>query len=135
MTFYLDRNSSLTYAAQVQCQTEAQLVAGRLHPGDRLPSVRQLARQLNISRTTAERIHETLCEATLAELRPRSGAYVAAPQADRVPSTQLAHEVYDFLTQTMDRARHLGIEASRLAQLLGMLAQDASCRSDQQAVC
>lgn len=130
MSFVLDRNSSLTYAAQVQRQAEAQLVAGRLHPGDRLPSVRQLARQLRISRTTAERIQETLCEASLAEVRPRSGAFVAAQQAEQVPSKQWAHEVYDFLTQTVDRARLLGLDTPRLAQLLGAIAHDASSRSD-----
>jgi len=131
MSFLLDRNSSLTYAAQVQRQAEAQLVAGRLHPGDRLPSVRQLARQLKISRTTAERIHETLCEAMLAEARPRSGTFVATQQADRMPSTKWAHDVYEFLTQTLARAQGLGLDAARFAQLVGALAQDASPRAGQ----
>lgn len=129
MTFLLDRKSSLTYAAQVQCQAEAQLVAGRLHPGDRLPSVRQLARQLRISRTTAERIHDSLCEATLAEVRPRSGVFVAPRQSSLTPSTQWAHEVYDFVTQAVERGRSLGLDAPRLAQLIRAIAEDSPAAS------
>jgi GntR family transcriptional regulator len=135
MSFRLDRNSALTYAAQIRHQAEAQLVAGRLTPGDRLPSVRQLARQLRISRTTAERIHQTLCEAMLVEMRPRSGAFVASPMADRVEGTQWAHAVYDFLTQVTTRAEELGIDRARLAQLVGALAQDPATRGAQQPVC
>lgn len=131
MSFLLDRKSTLTYAAQIQRQAEAQLVAGRLSPGARLPSVRQLARQLQISRTTAERINETLCEAMLAEIRPRSGAFVAAPQASRLPGTPWAHKVYDFLTQTLTHAEQLGIDPQRLAQLVGALSHDSASRTGQ----
>ena len=131
MSFLLDRKSTLTYAAQIQRQAEAQLVAGRLSPGARLPSVRQLARQLQISRTTAERINETLCQAMLAEIRPRSGAFVAAPQGARIPGTQWAHAVYDFLTQTITQAEQLGIDPQRLAQLVGALSHDTASRTGQ----
>jgi DNA-binding transcriptional regulator YhcF (GntR family) len=80
MPFLLDRLNKLNYAGQIQRQALAQLVAGRLQPGDRLPSVRGLARDLHISRTTAERIQDVLCETLFAEIRPRSGAYVALPE-------------------------------------------------------
>ena len=135
MSFRIDRNSSLTYASQIRHQAEAQLVAGRLTPGDRLPSVRQLARQLRISRTTAERIQQTLCEAMLVEMRPRSGAFVAVPQADQVEGTQWAHAVYEFLAQVVTRAEELGIHGPRLAQLVGALAQDPATRGAQEPVC
>jgi DNA-binding transcriptional regulator YhcF (GntR family) len=124
VSFSLDRGSRLTFAAQVQQQAEAQLVAGRLHPGDRLPSVRQLARQLGISRTTAERIHETLCEATLAQSRPRSGAFVATRETEWSKQTEWAHTVYDFLKTTVQRARELGLDAARLSELLRALGEE-----------
>jgi DNA-binding transcriptional regulator YhcF (GntR family) len=124
MTFLLDRQSRLPFAAQVHQQAEAQLVAGRLSPGDRLPSVRQLARQLGISRTTAERIHETLCEATLAESRPRSGAVVASLETEWSKQTEWAQRVHDFLKTTAQRARDLGLDASKLSALLSALDQE-----------
>jgi GntR family transcriptional regulator len=125
MAFQLDRRKRLSYAAQVQRQALAHLVAGRLHPGDRLPSVRQLARDLGISRTTAERIQDVLCETTLAEIRPRSGAFVAWPDdvTEHRPSPQITI-IYEFLKQTILRARELGVMPSRLAQLVSALDEE-----------
>ncbi len=124
MGFLLDRRSRLTYSAQVQLQALAQLFAGRLSPGDRLPSVRELARELAISRTTAERIHEALCDALFAEVRPRSGAFVATPEP--VAGAEWARAVRDLLNDTVMRARGLGLATDRLCHLLDAFASDDS---------
>ena len=135
MSFLLDRQSRLTFAARVHQQAEAQLVAGRLNPGDRLPSVRQLARQPGISRTTAERIHATLCEATLAQSRPRSGAFAATRENEWSRQTEWARTVYDFLKMTVERARVLGLDAMRLSELVRVLGADnLSLPSEARAV-
>lgn len=135
MAFHLDRGNRLSYAAQVQRQALAQLVAGRLHPGDRLPSVRQLARDLGISRTTAERIQDVLCETTFAEVRPRSGAFVAAPDGITSNRTPGLRVVYDFLIETMRQARQLGLDADRLAQLVAAFDEDARAHHRVKSVC
>jgi GntR family transcriptional regulator len=130
MGFQLDRRNRLSYPAQVQRQALAQLVAGRLNPGDRLPSVRQLARDLKISRTTAERIQDVLCETMLADVRPRSGAYAASPTASEEGRQFLrVRETYDFLKRTVLEARHLGLDTHRLAQLIGAFQDDTNHRS------
>jgi len=136
MAFQLDRRNRLSYAAQVERQALAQLVAGRLHPGDRLPSVRQLARDLGISRTTAERIQDVLCETTLAEVRPRSGAFVASPggvaPSHRAPGVQA---VYEFLKRTIRQARQLGLDPERLAQLIGTFDEEAQGHQSGAVTC
>lgn len=121
MKFLLDPGSRSTYPVQVVRQATAQVVAGRLHPGDRLPSVRQFARELGIARTTAERIHEALCDSMLAELRPCSGAFVAAPEGQGLEEIRAMRAVYEFLKETAHKARQLGLDAPRLVQLLGSL--------------
>jgi GntR family transcriptional regulator len=133
MAFLLDRHNRLSYAAQVQRQALAQLVAGRLHPGDRLPSVRQLARDLGISRSTAERIQDVLCETTFAEVRPCSGAFVAAPDdARKTMRTLDVQGLYDFLKHTIGEARQFGLGPERLAHLIQ--AFDDNARSTQRNV-
>ncbi len=122
MTFALDRRNRLSYSAQIQRQALAQLVAGRLLPGDRLPSVRELARDLHISRTTAERIQDVLCETMFAEIRPRSGAYVATPEGIARPVQRL----YEFLKHTILEARSLRLEPGRLVQLIGAFQEGLS---------
>jgi DNA-binding transcriptional regulator YhcF (GntR family) len=135
MGFFLDRRSPIPYAAQVQRQAMAQLVAGRLRPGDRLPSVRQFARDLHISRTTAERIQDALCRSMVAELRPRSGAYVAWPDTiERTAATEHAHEVYNFLKEVVTRSRLLGLDPARLAELVGSFEEGGAPRGAQRPV-
>lgn len=132
MGFLLDRHSRLTYSAQVQLQALAQLFAGRLNPGDRLPSVRELARGLDISRTTAERIHEALCDALVADVRPRSGAFVATPEP--VADAEWARAVRDLLNDTVIRAKALGLPSDRLCRLLDAFACDEAQGSSGESV-
>jgi GntR family transcriptional regulator len=120
MAFLLDRGARLSYPAQIERQALAHLVAGRFNPGDRLPSVRQMARDLGISRTTAERIQDVLCETMLAEIRPRSGAFVASPDSiSRRNGALRVQALYEFLKRTIADAQQLGLDARRLAQLVG----------------
>ncbi len=127
MGFLLNRESGASYALQVVRQAAAQLFAGRLHPGDRLPSVRRLARQLGISRSTAERIQEALCDSMLAEVRPRSGIYVAR-DLDPIEVQESLHAVYEFLKETVERAERLGLDRARLLKLLGDLSEPSNGR-------
>jgi len=131
MKFYLDHSSRSTYPVQVVRQATAQMVAGRLQPGDRLPSVRQFARELGIARTTAERIHEALCDSMLAELRPCSGAFVAEPEGQGGDEIRSMRAVYAFLKETTQKARRLGIDGPRLVQLLGNLERSGKERRGQ----
>ena len=127
MAFHIDRLSRMPYPAQVQRQALAHVVAGRLQGGDRLPSVRELARQLEISRTTAERIHEALREAMAVEMRPRRGAYLAPDAADAPESAAglaRAHAIHALLLESLARAQRLGLDAARLGQLLRLLEQE-----------
>lgn len=135
MKFQLDRRSRLPYPAQVERQATAQLIAGRLHPGERLPSVRQLARELGVSRTTAERIHEALCDAMLVEVKPRSGVFAASPDTpDQAAGLAWAHTVYQLLADVARRGNELGLSPSRLARLLATLESGGAEHEAQRPV-
>jgi DNA-binding transcriptional regulator YhcF (GntR family) len=109
----------------VKRQATAQMIAGRLQPGERLPSVRQLARELGVSRTTAERIHEALGDAMLTEVRPRSGVFATSPDvADQTIGLRWAQNVYRFLEETATHGAALGLSPGRLASLLASLEHD-----------
>jgi GntR family transcriptional regulator len=125
MRFRIDRQSRLSYPTQVEHQAAAQMIAGRLHPGERLPSVRQLARELDVSRTTAERIHAALCDAMLVDVRPRSGTYAASAEApDRSSGLRWAATVYRLVEETAAKGRVLGLGPASVARLLATLDED-----------
>ena len=122
MGFSLNRKSRVSYPLQVVQQVAAQLFSGRLHPGDQLPSVRGLARQLSISRSTAERIQEALCDSTLAQVRPRSGIYIAH-DIDLIEVHESLHAVYELFKETVDRAERLGLNRTQLLKLFSNLGE------------
>ena len=62
---------------------------GQIRPGDRLPSVRHLARQRSLSISTVVQALRTLESRGMVEARPQSGYYVRRRTARMVDATTL----------------------------------------------
>ncbi len=79
---------------QLSGELEARISDGTYGPGEKLPSIRQLHRKLNLSMTTVHQAFLDLEAAGLVEARPKSGYYVMpvslnrlrAPVHERTPS-------------------------------------------------
>jgi DNA-binding FadR family transcriptional regulator len=63
---------------QVVRRLSADIAAGRLAPGDRLPPERELARALGVGRASVREALAALANQGLVETRPGSGSFVAA---------------------------------------------------------
>src|SRR5919206_1067822 len=70
----------------------ADVAAGRLRPGDRLPSERDLARRLGVGRASVREALAALQNEGLVETRPGSGSFVAPGPAQRVRGRELPHD-------------------------------------------
>ncbi len=70
-------STPLTRVEAMSADLRARIVAGHLSPGERLPSVRVLARTRGVSPFTAARVYELLVAEGLVEARRGSGYYVA----------------------------------------------------------
>jgi GntR family transcriptional repressor for pyruvate dehydrogenase complex len=68
------RESTLT--ARAESQIEQLIVSGQLHPGDRLPSEKELGARLGVSKTVIREAIRTLAAKGLVEVRAGSGTYV-----------------------------------------------------------
>ena len=68
---------------QVADRLAADIRAGRLAPGERLPSERDLARRLEVGRASVREAIASLQVAGMIETRPGSGSFVAAGAAER----------------------------------------------------
>jgi len=71
---------------QVAERIAADIRAGRLAPGDRLPSERDLARRLEVGRASVREAIAALQVSGVIETRPGSGSFVAAGAHERVES-------------------------------------------------
>jgi GntR family transcriptional regulator / MocR family aminotransferase len=72
---YLDPSSQLTLQNQIREQLVRLIVSGTVAPGERLPSTRGLAEQLDVSRTTVVLAYQQLLAEGFLITRQRSGIY------------------------------------------------------------
>ena len=67
--------------ARLSSHLEGEIVSGRLQPGTKLPSERQLSEQSGLSRPVIREVVRTLTERGLVEVFPGRGAFVRSSQA------------------------------------------------------
>lgn len=85
MDVHLTSTGSGDLTAQLYAQLRAAVLGGRLRGGDRLPSTRELAAELGVSRGTVTTAYDRLLAEELLEARRGSGTFVAdgcAPPPD-----------------------------------------------------
>ncbi|MDB5295228.1 MAG: ytrA 2 [Phycisphaerales bacterium] len=101
MFIRVETSSGLPITRQIADQVRAHCAAGTLRPGDRLPSVRELARELAVNQNTVLRVYERLTTEGLLERRHGDGTFVA----DRLPPGRLKAE-RELLRQEVERIAH-----------------------------
>lgn len=94
MFLHIERGSSVPISRQITEQLRAQCLAGALRPGDKLPSVRELAQQLAVNVNTVFRVYERLAAEKLIELRHGDGTYVCQPQQEAQSQLATQREKY-----------------------------------------
>jgi GntR family transcriptional regulator / MocR family aminotransferase len=98
--FPLQRNGSKTLTQQIYEQIRSRILAGDYLPGDKLPSSRELAQHLGVSRTMAVEAYEQLqMEGFLESLRG-SGTYVAKGATLPTPAAPPSYEWDQLRRQT-----------------------------------
>jgi GntR family transcriptional regulator len=118
MVIRIETASGRPISRQIADQIRSHSVSGALLPGDRLPSVRQLARELGVNQNTILHVYERLTTEGLLERRQGDGTYVA----ERLPRGQVAAQ-RELLQSEIDRLCHraadLWIGGEEMRKLLG----------------
>jgi len=79
----LDLKSGVPFYRQVIDQVKSSIVTGALEPGDRLPTVRQLAVELSVNPNTVARAYTELELTGLVETQMGSGTFVGQRKVKR----------------------------------------------------
>lgn len=98
----LDAESSLPPYEQISSQIRMHIVAERLHPEDALPSVRQLARDLDVAPNTVVRAYNELVQEKLIMTSARRGFTVAPYSVFSVGEERKRH-----LQQAVEQILHV----------------------------
>ena len=129
MFLRIEKGSSVPISRQIAEQIGTMCASGTLSVGDRLPSVRELARELAVNQNTILRVYERLCGEGLLEMRHGQGTFVTG----RTSKTRMAAHrgrLIEELRQIARQATGLGLSSDELHELLaeaanGVIATDA----------
>lgn len=89
MILEIDTNSTVAPYEQLRQQVTALVLAGGLAPGDRLPSIRQLANDLGVAGGTVARAYRELESDGVVATRGRHGTVVEGPPRRPAPPADL----------------------------------------------
>ena len=106
----IDRDSDTPIYRQMYEQLVNRILSGKLKGGDRLPSTRQFAQDIGVSRNTVTEVYDQLMAEGFIEARAGSGTYVTCGiqiESDLYPGHPIPapHEVQ--VTENKDRIRFL----------------------------
>ena len=119
----IDLNQSVPAYRQIVDGLRALLVNGEFRPGDRLPTVRQLAIDLAVHHNTVAQAYRLLADEGWLDLRRHRGATVIA----RRPQTAAAGAEMSFsqrLRELTAQAVAAGLNVKGIARHLGTLANE-----------
>lgn len=119
MHFRLENGSGLPITRQIADQIRTHCAAQTLRPGDRLPSVRELAEELAVNPNTVLRVYERLTAEGLLERKHGNGTFIA----QRLPQGRLQAE-REALTQEFDRLARRAVD-------LGLAPEDVRRLMDE----
>ena len=125
MFIRLENSSAVPVYRQIVDQIKYQVASGALRPGDRLPSVRDLARRLPVNQNTVLKAYDLLAAEGLLIRRQGDGTFVDdAPSVLKKP--ERIKQVSAILAQAAAQAVHFAISPEELHGLLDRQIQTLS---------
>ncbi len=120
LNIIISNNSGKPIYEQITQQVKAAIMKGELSPGDPLPSMRVLAKELRISVITTKRAYEDLEREGFLVSVVGKGSFVASQDPALLREARL-REVEEHLERAVEAARTGGIALSELQETLALL--------------
>ena len=108
---------------QIYCQIKAQILSGALAPGEALPSIRALAKDLKISVITTKRAYDELEAHGFIYTMAGKGCFVADNNLESLRE-QRRQELETHLTAALELAKSCGLTRQYLKQMLDLLSEE-----------
>ncbi|MDK8503202.1 GntR family transcriptional regulator [Aerococcus sp. UMB1112A] len=115
MNITLSKFSKLPLYQQIVQELKRNILSGELQEEEQLPSIRQLAKDLEVSVITVKKAYEKLEQENFLMTVPYQGTYVAHLDTDQIEAKILA-EIDQGLGEIATKAKSIGLSAQDLAQ-------------------
>ena len=123
MEILISNHSDKPLYEQISTQIKAQIMDGTLSPGQALPSMRALARDLHLSVITVQRAYEDLTRDGFLETVTGKGSFVAAQNTAFIREEQL-RLAEEHLQEAAQIGRRHGISYDQLAKILRLFYEE-----------
>ena len=108
---------------QICRQIKGAIAAGKLQPGEPLPSIRSLARDLRISVITTKRAYEELERDGFIQTVAGKGSFVAQQDLELARESNL-REIEQHLQAALELSRQIDLPAEELYSILNVLSEE-----------
>jgi GntR family transcriptional regulator len=125
MVVSIDASDRTPIYAQLERAFRAAIAAGRLQPGEQLPTVRQLAVELRVNANTVARVYAELERSGVFETRRGVGSFVRMGAAEARPPDEHARRLRAFVTRALADA---GAHGFTLEDLITALQEQRATR-------
>ncbi|MDL2273994.1 GntR family transcriptional regulator [Oscillospiraceae bacterium OttesenSCG-928-G22] len=125
MNIVISNSSGKPIYEQISVQMKDQILSGALAPGDPLPSMRLLAKELRISVITTKRAYNDLEQEGFIETVTGKGSFVAAGNRELLREAKL-RQIEEMLESAVDAAKSGGIGLAELIETLTLLFEGES---------
>ena len=123
MRILISNSSDEPIYTQIKDQIKDQIIRGELDAGVQLPSIRGLAKDLQISVITSKRAYEELEREGFVETIPGKGSYVA-PQNKELIREQRLRIIEGSLMDVVREGKLLGLDYKELEEMLRILFKE-----------
>jgi GntR family transcriptional regulator len=114
----VDTRDATPIYAQLERGLRAAIAAGRLRPGDQLPTVRELAVDLRINANTVARVYAELERTGVIETRRGVGSFISATPAQARSPREHDRRLKAFVTRMLADADAAGFTLEELVTAL-----------------
>lgn len=119
----VDPASSTSIYRQICEQVKYAIASGELAPGDRLPTIRQVAAKTRVNRNTIARSYSELERSGVIVSRPGQGSFVA-PAESALQKRERLRILEEMIRKLLVEAYHLQITPSELHELYARVEQE-----------
>lgn len=123
MYLRLNYQSGEAIYRQIVEQVKYKVASGELTPGQRLPSIRELAKQLKINPRTVVKAYEELRSAGLAVMRQGQGVFITDNQAT-LPNKVRRRQIEDMSKRLFAEAARLGADPTEVIEIIKETAEN-----------
>ena len=130
--FLLNPNSGVPLYLQLQQQFQQRILAGQLHDGAQLPSVRELSAELHVNPLTVVKVYQNLEKEGFVETRRGVGTYVSH-QSPALKMDARRRQIGPAVEQLVVEALHLGLDEKEIHSLVSEKFQQFKSRPGRKA--